>query len=101
MISPTLPSTRSTAVPHQTKISMLKPMWIAFACTNVALSGVRNAGTAGDTVIKPLKRAGINPSTAAACSGVEMVCATSQNKTVSAVIATVAVRGMRSTVRLR
>ena len=36
-------------------------MWIAFAWTKVAVSGVRNGGIAGDTTINPLKRAGMKP----------------------------------------
>src|SRR5207248_3739242 len=66
---PKRPSTRSTWVPHQKKISRLNPMWIGPECTRVAVSGVRNAGTAGEIATNPLKRAGTKPRMYAVRSG--------------------------------
>jgi len=63
-----LPRIRSTAIPHHTKISRLKPRWISPEWTNVALSGVSTAGSAGQETATPLSRAGMKPSANPACS---------------------------------
>ena len=47
MIIPSGPITRSTWLPHQTRISRLKPRWTSPEWASVALSGVSTAGTAG------------------------------------------------------
>ena len=66
----------------------------------VAVSGVRTAGTAAHGTSAPLIRAGVNPSTIAASPGKAMD-AISQASAVKALIATVAVRGIRSIARIR
>ena len=47
-------------------ISMLKPRWTSSEWTSVALSGVRNAGSAADGAAGPLSRAGMKPIASAA-----------------------------------
>ena len=44
---PAAPITRSTWLPHHSRISRLKPRWTSPEWTSVAVSGVRKAGTAG------------------------------------------------------
>src|SRR4029078_9685807 len=76
---------------------MLKPRRMKPECTSVALSGVRNAGSAAHGTGRPLNRAGMKPMASVALSDCPAATVRIQAITVAAVSATVLVRGIRFT----
>jgi hypothetical protein len=86
------PSTRSTASPHHNSINKLPARCRKLPWTRVALSGVRNAGTAGEIANPPPKRSGTNPINIPARSTAPSRITSSETIVVTAAMTPVAVR---------